>query len=170
LIRQNIGVDGLKTGHTEAGGYGISISAERKKRRLYVVVNGLESKRERIVEAERLLEFGYRNFETVSLLKSGQRLGQAEVWFGKTNIVSLVVQDEVQKVLPRNWQRNAVARIVYDSPIPAPIQKGQEVAALEITHSKDQVISIPLVAGEEVPALTGFSKLFRVSMYYLTGV
>lgn len=172
LLNQEIGVDGLKTGHTEAGGYGIAISAERGGRRLFVVVNGLLGKNQRIAEAEKLLEYGFRNFEVVQLLKKGQVLDKAEVWFGESLQVPLVVDNDLIVTLPKFWKHGKLnAKVHYKSPVPAPIHEGDVIANLSLNiDSSDRVIKVPLVAGESVQSLSRLKHILRAASIYIIGV
>ena len=172
MLNQDIGVDGLKTGHTDAGGYGIAISAERGGRRLFVVVNGLPNKTKRIAEAEKLLEYGFRNFEVVKLLEKGQVLDTAEVWFGESLQVPLVAKEDLVTSLPKYWKSGKInAKIHYKSPIPAPINKGDVIANLSIDIDKGQrVVKVPLVAGESVQSLSMLKHMLRAARVYVIGV
>src|SRR3546814_1835112 len=85
-----MGADGLKTGHTEVAGYGLTASAKRGDRRLILVVNGLDSVRARSDESERLLEWGFREFENLTLARKGEPVESAEVWLGDQPKVPLV--------------------------------------------------------------------------------
>lgn len=171
LLNKDIGVDGLKTGHTEAAGYGISISAERDGRRLYAVVNGLDSKKERIAEAEKLIEYGYRHFETVHILKKGQMVEEIDVWFGQKPLVPLVVAEDLVASLPKNWKYgNLKANIKYETPISAPVAQGDDLAKLIVTfNNSSRTIEVPLTAGEAVPKLSSKDHLIRAIGYYITG-
>ena len=82
-IYRNIGADGLKTGHTEAGGYGLTVSAIRKNRRLILVINGLPTKKSRAVESERILDWGFREFNNYALFKAGETVTEAQIWMGE---------------------------------------------------------------------------------------
>src|SRR5260370_41468926 len=84
LVDENIGVDGLKTGHTDAGGYGIVASALRNDRRLIIVLNGMKSERERINEGRRLLDIGYREFKAFQPAGKGRVVRGAAIWGGAT--------------------------------------------------------------------------------------
>ncbi|MDA0339425.1 MAG: D-alanyl-D-alanine carboxypeptidase, partial [Proteobacteria bacterium] len=95
------GADGMKTGFTDAGGYGLVASAKRGDRRLMMVINGLPSGRARAREAERMLEWGFRNFRSYDLFKAQQVLDDAPVWLGKTAKVPLVVEEDVRLTLSR---------------------------------------------------------------------
>ncbi|MEM7617379.1 MAG: D-alanyl-D-alanine carboxypeptidase family protein, partial [Pseudomonadota bacterium] len=172
LLNDNIGVDGLKTGFTQEAGYGISVSATRNQRRLLVVVNGLKSKSERIQEAAKLLEYGYRNFELVKLFDEGEKIDKAEVWFGVEDYIPLVTNQEVILSLPRNWQDNIKVNLIYNSPVPAPITKGQELAKIKITSDKindssDNIVEIPLYAGKDMSKLPLHLHIIESIKYYI---
>ncbi|WP_321391198.1 D-alanyl-D-alanine carboxypeptidase family protein [Emcibacter sp.] len=161
--------DGLKTGHTEAGGYGLTASAVKGGRRLILVLNGMSSEKVRARESERLLTFGFRNFDIYPLLKAGQVLDKANVWLGETDQVSLVIENDVTLSLSKQARRKMKAKVVYDGPIQAPIVKGQPIATLEITSSDMKTITLPLVAGENISELGGFSRLKAAFNYMLIG-
>src|SRR3546814_7186535 len=80
LLYKDMGVDGLKTGHTEESGYGLAASVEREGRRLILVVNGLKNVNERSREAERLLEWGFREFGAYRLFAAGETVAAAPAW------------------------------------------------------------------------------------------
>ena len=151
------GVDGLKTGHTEEAGYGLTASAERDGRRLILVIAGLESSKQRAKEAERLLEHGFRNFDVYPLLGAGEAVLEAPVWLGESATVPLVIEDELTLTLSREARRKMVVKAVYDSPVPAPITQGDEIGKLVVDTG--ETIEIPLRAGADVPVLTMFRRL-----------
>jgi D-alanyl-D-alanine carboxypeptidase (penicillin-binding protein 5/6) len=159
LYRDRVHSDGLKTGHTEAGGYGLASSAIDGNRRLVLVVNGLPSDNSRINESERLLNYGFRNFGIYDMLKAGQVIESADVWLGEDASVPLVVEDGVTLSMNRQARRNMTAKVVYDGPVPAPIQKGQPIATLELSSEGMETKSYPLVAGKDVDTLGGMSRI-----------
>ena len=165
LLYKNIGVDGLKTGHTEEAGYGITISGKRGNRRLVVVVNGLSSEKERAEEAGRLLEYGFNTFENYQLFPKDVALGKANVWYGQKATVDLVAKDEVIATLPRatanEKAKEIKATIHYQGPVRAPIEKGAKIAELEIQLPGQQPRIIPLYAAESVAPLTFFERIIR---------
>lgn len=154
------GADGLKTGHTEEAGYGLVGSAIRDGRRLTLVVSGLDSENQRAQEAERLLNWGFREFETFTVGHAGLKVGEAEVWIGERPQVSLVVEKPLTLTAPLGAREQVQAQIVYKGPAPAPIQKGQTLGALRVSAPGIDPIEIPLVAGEDV-AKGGFSVKFQ---------
>lgn len=165
LLYKNIGVDGLKTGHTDAAGYGITVSGKRGNRRLIVVVNGLKSEKERAEEATKLLEYGFTAFENYKLFSKGVIVGQADVWYGKKPSVPLVANDEIVATLPRadaaNFVKNATAIIRYTSPVQAPVAAGAQVAELELQMPNQPLRKLPLYAVESVDSLGFFERIVR---------
>jgi serine-type D-Ala-D-Ala carboxypeptidase (penicillin-binding protein 5/6) len=169
LLYRMDGADGLKTGHTEDGGYGLASSAVEGDRRLVLVVNGMESDNARINESQRLLNYGFRNFNVYEMLKSGQTVDNAAVWLGEQATVPLVVEKDVTISMKRQSRRNMTARVVYDGPISAPIQKGQPIATLEFVSRDMQTVTVPLVAGADVDTLGGFSRIKAALNYMVMG-
>lgn len=163
------GADGLKTGHTEASGYGLTASAERDDMRLILVVNGLTSERARARESERFLEWGFRTFKTYRLLSKGQPVEQALVWLGETARVPLVVAEDVIMTLPKRVRRNLKATLVYESPIKAPIELGDPLGKLVLTASNMEAIEVPLIAGGTSEKVSTFGKLGATFEYLLFG-
>lgn len=161
LLGKSIGVDGLKTGHTEEAGYGIVASALQDGRRLISVTNGMKSEKERGTETERLLMHGFRDFEHRVLFKAGQVVDNADVWFGKTPTVPLVIEKDVAFLLSRRGNHGIKVAVAYEGPIPAPIAKGQQIAELIVNKQGMEETRIPLIAGEEVAELSYFSRLVQ---------
>jgi serine-type D-Ala-D-Ala carboxypeptidase (penicillin-binding protein 5/6) len=147
------GADGLKTGHTEEAGYGLTASAKRGERRLILVFNGLPSMRARAEESERLLEWGFREFENVSLFRAGEVVEDVPVHLGDRRTVPLVGARDVVVTLPRQWRRNLQARLRYDAPVAAPVAKGRELGRLEVSGQGVPPMSLPLLAGADVNRL-----------------
>lgn len=151
LLRLDIGVDGLKTGHTSKAGYGVVVSAQRKGRRLIGVVMGLDSAAERWREAQKLIEWGFNSSSRVKLFDAGEQVGYARVWGGEQFYVPLMGQGEVMVVLPRFPPNPKLrAEIVYDAPLKAPLKKGEQVAMLRVTTPSRAVSEAPLFVAEDV--------------------
>ena len=150
LLYRDLGVDGLKTGHTEEAGYGLTASAMRDGRRLILVVNGLSSERERAEESERLIEWGFREFESLPMFEAGEVVETAEVWMGSPNQVSLVPAEDLVISLRRSAVEGLDVRVRVDEPVPAPISRGQVIATVVITAPDMPTRHVPLVAGEEI--------------------
>ena len=136
LLRANIGVDGLKTGHTKKAGYGIVVSAVNDGKRMIGVVMGLESAKQRNAEAKRLVEWGVRSFSTAKVFDAEETVGYARVWGGNDWYVPLVGKGPVEVVLPRfPASQKLRGQIIYQGPLKPPVRKGDQVAVLRVTSS-----------------------------------
>ncbi len=170
LLQKGVpGVDGVKTGYTKEAGYGLVVSAERDGRRLILVVAGLESARQRAIEAERLLEFGFREFREYRLFEAGAPVVEAAVWFGAEPSVPLVGEGLIAVTLTRQARRNLVVKARYSSPIPAPIRKGERLGELEITAPGIEPFTVPLVAGRSVARASVLGRITSALGYLLWG-
>jgi D-alanyl-D-alanine carboxypeptidase (penicillin-binding protein 5/6) len=147
------GADGLKTGHTEEAGYGLTASAVRGGRRLILVVNGLPTMRARAEESERLLEWGFREFDNAVIFRAHETVEEVPVYLGSRPTVPLVSGRDLVLTLPRQWRRNLQARLRYDAPVPAPITKGQEIGKLLVSGQGVPEMELPLIAGADVERL-----------------
>jgi len=152
-------VDGLKTGHTDASGYGLAASSVREARRLILVVNGLQSMNQRAQETARLLDLGYREFESYALFKKGDTVETADVWLGTERSVPLVIEQDLKVTLFRKARRDLKVSVAYNGPIAAPIAKGAAVARLVVTAPGLKTMEVPLVAGSAVERLGLFGRL-----------
>lgn len=164
-----LGVDGLKTGHTEAGGYGIVLSALQGERRLILVVNGMKSEKERAEEGDKLLRWGFREFVNKTLVRKGQSVAEAEIWYGRQATVPLVAQHDLTVTLPAGAAANTAFTLKYNGPLPAPVAQGAHVADLVISSPGAEPQVVPLVAAQDVPALSGVGRLLANLRYYLQG-
>jgi D-alanyl-D-alanine carboxypeptidase (penicillin-binding protein 5/6) len=153
------GADGLKTGHTEEAGYGLTASAIRGGRRLILVVNGLNSMRQRAEESERLLEWGFREFDNVVIFRAAETVEEVPVYLGDKPSVPLVAGRDLVLTLPRQWRRNLQARVRYDAPVPAPIAKGQEIGRLFVSGQGVPEMEVPLIAGADIERLGLFPRI-----------
>jgi D-alanyl-D-alanine carboxypeptidase (penicillin-binding protein 5/6) len=163
------GADGLKTGYTEASGYGLVGSAVRNGRRLILVLNGLDSSQDRAREAERLLDWGFREFANYTLFTEGEVVENAPVWLGVQSTVPLVIQDELTLTLSRSARRNMTVKTVYQGPIPARVESGTELAKLVIEAPDTQSVELPLFAGADVDRLGVFGRLGAAVSFLVWG-
>ena len=170
MLSKDIGADGLKTGHTETSGYGLVASAKRGDRRLVLVMNGLESTSQRGREAERLLEWGFRSFEGVTLFKAQDRVDEAGVWLGERASVPLVLADRLAVTLPTQSRSQIQVIIRYDAPIPAPIRKGDRLGVLQVTAPGFETVERPLIAGADVGALGPVGRVLAVTQHWLASL
>ena len=151
LLFLDIGADGMKTGYTEASGYGIVGTALQDGKRLIVAVNGLKSGNDRVEEARKLLEWGFRSFGAFELFGADQVVGSARVWGGDSFYVPLVGKNGVSVVLPRYpANQRLTAEIIYKGPLKPPVRQGDQVATLRVTSSTSAVSEVPLYAKSDV--------------------
>jgi len=169
LIYKDMGADGLKTGHTQESGYGLTASATRGDRRLLLVVNGLPSKKERSREPERLLEWGFREFGNYVLLGAGEIVENAPVWLGTEPSVSLMIENELKLTLPKKARSAMKVTVIYQGPIPAPVKKGDKLAILSVSAPGEKTVEIPLVATADVEQLGLIGRLMAAFKYIIFG-
>ena len=169
LLYRDMGADGLKTGHTQAAGYGLTASAKRGDRRLILVVNGLPSVKARTRESERLLEWGFREFNNYALFQAGETVVDAEVWLGETPTVPLVANEDVIATLPRKARREMKVTATFEGPIPAPIVAGDQIAKLVVTAPGSEALEVPLYAGADVGQLGVFGRLLAALKHIVWG-
>ena len=150
LLRMNIGADGLKTGYTAESGYGLVGSAVRDGRRLLLVINGLKSRKARSTEARKLLDWGFRSFRQFTLFDPGEEVGTANVWGGEKGSVKLFTKKRASVSLRRMVRSQIKARIVYEGPLRAPVEEGDQVAYLRVEAPNHMPTDLPLYAAESV--------------------
>jgi D-alanyl-D-alanine carboxypeptidase (penicillin-binding protein 5/6) len=153
LLGRVAGADGLKTGHTEEAGFGLTASVRRGERRLILVVAGLPSMRARAEESERLIEWGFREFDNVVLFRAADTIEEVPVHLGERPTVPLIGGREVVATVPRGWRDSLQVRIRYEAPVPAPVVKGQELGRLEVSGRGVPPMTLPLYAGADVERL-----------------
>lgn len=169
LYRVGSGADGLKTGHTEIAGYGLTASATRNGRRLIMVANGMNSIKDRDEETSKLLDWGFREFTNRELFKAGEVVTSAEVWLGDASDVQLVIPQDVVITVPRANSQALDVKVVYQGPLPAPIAKDAEVAKVIINVKDLKPIEIPLHAATAVGRLGFVGRLKAAAQYIFTG-
>ncbi|MDP7183232.1 MAG: D-alanyl-D-alanine carboxypeptidase family protein [Alphaproteobacteria bacterium] len=169
LLYKNLGADGLKTGHTELGKFGLVVSAERKGRRLILVLNGLPNVRTRSKESERLLEWGFREFNNYKLFSAGETVTQASVWLGDVDQMPLVVENDLVITIPKKSRRKMQVSALFEEPVPAPIRGGQQIALLQVSAPGFETLEVPLVAGEGVGQLGLLGRLVSALNYLIWG-
>jgi len=169
LLYKDLGVDGMKTGHTEEAGYGITVTALRSGRRIIEVLSGMKSMNMRSQESEKLLAWAYREWANYRLVKAGDPIDDAPVWLGTTATVPATVKSDLLVSLPRNARNSMKVNVVYDHPTPAPVEQGQQVGMMQITASDMTPVQVPLVAAKPVDKVSGFSRAALTAGYLLFG-
>ncbi|OHY97568.1 D-alanyl-D-alanine carboxypeptidase family protein [Salinicola sp. MIT1003] len=170
LLWRDPDVDGLKTGHTEAAGYCLVASAKKQDTRLIAVVMGTNSDEARAAETQRLLNYGFRFFQTRKLYDAGSVLNEARIWGGASDTVRLGVQNEVSMTVPRGSADNLTARLNLPETLRAPIQAGQQVGTLEIKSGDEVLGQQPLVALEGVEEGSIFKRVWDSIVLFVTGL
>ncbi len=166
LLGGDLGVDGLKTGHTEVSGYGITVSAVNKDgRRVIAVVNGLSSEKERAEEAAALVGYAFGAFENMNIAKTKLET-TIPVWFGALDTVGVMLPEQASVTLPRAGRDTIRFTVVADAPVAAPVKKGQEIGRLRITAPGMDVQTLPLLAAAEVPK-AGFMRRIVLNLKHL---
>jgi serine-type D-Ala-D-Ala carboxypeptidase (penicillin-binding protein 5/6) len=150
LLNSLEGADGLKTGFTKEGGYGMVGSAVQNGIRLIVVVNGLDDPDDRASEAKKMLEWGFRNFEVRTLFAADQPIGYARVFGGERRSVKLASREPVKVMVQKNGNDKLIARVVYRGPVPAPIESGQPVGLIKVWRGSNIAVETPVYAAESV--------------------
>jgi D-alanyl-D-alanine carboxypeptidase (penicillin-binding protein 5/6) len=144
------GVDGLKTGHIETAGYCLVASAQRDGMRLIATLLGTDSEHERTRSGRRLLEFGFRQFETRLRYRSGTPVVILPLWLGVNDAVSLGVQRDAWITLPRGGFADLSARALLPQPRRAPVTRGESLGRLKLVHNGQALAELPLVALSDV--------------------
>lgn len=145
------GIDGMKTGHIKAAGYGVVASGNQEGRRLILVMSGLDKKEEVKTEGQKLMEWGFASITEVRLFDKDEVIAQARVWGGDRMWLPLVGAGAVSIVLPKYPANQKItAELIYKRPLKTPIMKGDRVATLRVTSTSKAVSEVPLFAAEEV--------------------
>lgn len=170
LLSMGMGVDGLKTGFTKEAGYGIVASALQNGLRLIVAVNGLKTAKERADEARKLLDWGFRGFESRLLFAEGERVGDAKVYGGAHGRVALASPRPIRLLVPRGTNEKILARIIYVGPVAAPVEEGQPIGQLKVSRGDNVVLEVPLQASETVPRGNLTQRAFDAATELVVGL
>jgi len=171
LLGKNLGADGLKTGHTEDGGYGlIGTGVNKDGRRIIFVLNGMESSKERAQESTRLLQWGLNAFKSVNLFHEQNVLGDIPVYLGHKSSVKIMAKESISMLIPKLSARALKIDMTYDTPLKAPIQKGQEVGMIRVyIPEKPAPLEVPLIAAEPVEEMGAALSLVTKARLLTTG-
>ena len=150
LLQKNIGVDGLKTGHVEEAGYHLAATAKRDGQRMIAVIMGCKIKSKRGPEAQKLLEYGFKNFSTVEAVKKGATFGPLKVRRGKLNQVALVAAEAGWVTVGKGKENSVSAVPQLPAFVVAPVQKGQVVAKVVVQNEGKRAKEVNLLASSDV--------------------
>lgn len=166
LLYKDPSVDGLKTGHLSVSGYGVTISAKRDDRRIIMVLHGMANMQERSDEAQRVLDWAFREYDNYTIAKVGMPMADAPVWLGQQPTVPLVVGADLLVTLPRAVRDKVTARAVFEAPIAAPIPAGESVGELIVSAPGMEDRTVPLVTGATVERLGFFGRIMASLKHY----
>ncbi len=169
LLFEKVGCDGLKTGHTELGGYGLVASTLQKGRRLLMIVNGCKTKKQRAQASKRLITYGYRAFAGTVLYSAGQTVETADVWMGVKNKIPLLSETDVAITVPRALIKDIIVEVVYKTPLQAPVSVGDPVAKIVVKIPGKPEKEYPLIAGESSKKIGFFSRIGSAFNYLVFG-
>lgn len=170
LLKSLEGADGLKTGYTKDGGYGMVGSAVQNGTRLIVAVNGLEDKDDRATEAKKLLEWGFRNFETRPLFAAKVPVGSAKVFGGAQRWVRVATAEPVRVMVQKNGSDKLLARIVYAGPVRAPVEAGQRIGTIKVWRGGNVAVEEPVYALDPVATGTTMQRAFDGASELMIGM
>jgi len=166
VLSMGIGADGLKTGRTDEAGFGMVGSAKQGDRRIIFVVTGMESREQRAEEAQKIINWAFRQFAQEDVAQAETRIATADVWMGDMPTVGLTVAEDVSLLVPILNQGQIDAQVVYNGPIEAPIAAGQQLGELVVALDGLPEKRIPLVADADVPR-GGFAMRMRTAALVL---
>jgi D-alanyl-D-alanine carboxypeptidase (penicillin-binding protein 5/6) len=171
FLSKGIGCDGLKTGHTNEGGYGIAVTCVSNGRRLLLVVNGYKNEQDRTTDASALLTWGLNTFIMHSLYRKNHIIAKIPVWYGEDSELPITVENDTAIILPRSSPYDAKITLNYYSPVTAPIPKGMLVGEMRIiSGTMHTPLVLPLVATITIKEASFFKKIVDSFVYLIWGV
>jgi D-alanyl-D-alanine carboxypeptidase (penicillin-binding protein 5/6) len=169
LLYKNMGADGLKTGHTEEAGFSLTASIVRGGRRVIMVLGGLPSMKARAEESERLADWAFREFNDYRLFAAGDKVDDAQIWLGDDARVPLTVGKDLVVTLSRKQRKDMQVALQYDSPIPAPVQKGETLGKIVVSAPDMTQQEVPLVAAADVARMDAMGRIATLAGYLVWG-
>jgi D-alanyl-D-alanine carboxypeptidase (penicillin-binding protein 5/6) len=160
LLWRDDSVDGLKTGHTEEAGFCLVASAKRNDTRFIAVVMGTSSEQARAQEVQKMLNYGFRYYESERLFRSGQELIEARVWGGQADQLSVGMTEDVYVTIPRGSRNDLESTVDLDSVIKAPIKVGDELGRVKVSYNGEVLVDQPVLALTEVPEGGFFKRIW----------
>ncbi len=169
LLYKNFGADGIKTGYLAVEKYSLASSIKRGKRRLIAVGSGFETKNSRSRQSSKLLTWGLTNFDTIKIAEKNKNFVELDVWLGKKKTVKGYIKKDLYKTIPKARKKYLKAVVIYQGPIPAPVQKDQKVAKLKLSYKDEILDELDIFAIEEVKKVNIFSGLIKSINYLIWG-
>ena len=150
LLKENIGVDGLKTGKTDQSGFSMIVSSFVNQTRLIAIVGGLPSKENRTSEMRKLINYGQKAFKRSLVFKANQVIDTVDVWGGEESFASLAISEDINLLLDIRGRRFLNARYLYNSPVTAPIKKGDTLGKIIILNDDEIIIESNLISNKDI--------------------
>ena len=169
LLYSMADADGLKTGHTQEAGFALAASAKRGERRLIAVVSGLKSNKERSEETEKLLNWGFREFDNYTAFRQYQRVVSAPVYMGEEKTIDLVTNENIVITVAKNRAKDVKLTAVYKKPVIAPIAQGDKLGEIKIEIPGKEPRFVPLYADRNVGKLGFWGRIFANIKHFLLG-
>ncbi len=169
LLYKNMGADGIKTGYLAVEKYSLASSINRKGRRLIAVASGFETKSSRSRQSSKLLTYGLTNFDLVKISNKSEPFFKVDVWLGKNDFVEVYTKEDIYRTIKKGQKKKLKAKVFYNGPIEAPIQKDQILAKLKIIYDNEEIGEYDLLAIKDVKKVNIFSRLMKSVNYLIWG-
>ena len=169
LLYKNIGADGIKTGFLTVEKYSLASSVKVHERRIIAVGSGFKTKNSRSRESIKMLNWGFKKFDTIKVTKKNEVFVDLDVWLGKKNKVKVAPNEDYYLTIPKRKKKTVKAILEYAGPLQAPINKGEKVAMLSIYVSGELKNQIDLLSAEDIKRSNIFSRLIKSINYLVWG-
>ena len=169
LLYKNIGADGIKTGFLTVEKYSLASSIQVGKKRINSVISGFDTKNERSRDSIKMLTWGLRNFDTIEVAKKDKDFEELKVWMGKKNTVKVSLPEDIYITVPK--RKKSIVKVVmeYETPISAPVKKGEKLGVLNIYISNELKKKIDFYSSENIKRANIFSRLLKSFNYLVWG-
>lgn len=151
-------VDGMKTGHTDSAGFCLVSSAKRDDHRLISVMFGADTDSLRATESQKLMNFGFQNFDAVRLYRKDQPVSQVRIWKGTESTLDVGFRHDLFVTIPKGTLPQLKAIMETRQPLLAPVMGGQQIGVLKLTLAGKPYAEFPLLALDKVPLANVFSR------------
>ncbi len=169
LLYKNIGADGVKTGYLAVEKYSLASSMKNNERRLIAVASGFETKKLRSSESLKLLNWGFRNTNTLEISKKDVTMFELDTWLGESNKLKVTSKDDHYVTINKKDIRHLTISLDYAGPIAAPVEKGTQVAKITVSKKDEIINTVPLYAAEDLKKVNFFKSLLTSLNYLIWG-
>lgn len=170
LLWRDSTVDGLKTGHTNEAGYCLVASGKRDDMRLVSVVLGTKTIEARNREAQKLLAYGFRYFETHKVYSANENVVSVKLWEGESDSLSLGVSEDILLTIPKGKHAELELQQEIDTDLVAPVNQGDRYGQLNVKLDGEVLATSPLIALESVKQAGFFSRLGDIAKRKLQSI